>query len=153
MTDRREQILARLLAVIGEDLNEGVPGVRGYRNRDDVSGDQGPAIIVHDAAEAAADGPGRPKGSLVDFVVMSPQVFILAGSPAVDVGSVLNSLRALLVPAVLGDALLLALCGNNGEIRYVGCGTVTAAGEQRAGIMEVSFSFQYVLSVNDLLVA
>jgi hypothetical protein len=146
MIDRRETILARLAVVIA-----GIDGVSNGRNRGDMSDDALPAIFLHDGIEAAEELAGLPRNAVaIDLVKLEPQIWIAATAPAETIGAVINGLRARLVPAVLADADLKSAVGSNGQIRYVGCAITTEGGESREGLMEIKFSFRYVLAVSEL---
>ena len=147
MTDRREMILARLL-----EIAKGIDGVTAaFRNRDEISEKQRPAIVILDADEAAddADPAQRPSRS-PRRVAMTPEIYILLGAKPEDLGTAINRLRARLVSAVLTDEQLIALVGSNGDIRYEGCATALARGRSMEGEMGVSFSFTYVLRPEEL---
>jgi hypothetical protein len=147
MTDRREMILARLL-----EIARGIEGIAAaFRNRDEISEKQRPAIVILDADEAAddADPASRPTRS-PRRVAMTPEIYILLGAKPEDLGSVINSLRARLVSAVLTDAMLLSIVGSNGDIRYEGCATALARGRSMEGEMGVSLSFTYVLRPEEM---
>jgi hypothetical protein len=147
--DRREEILARLTVIIGE-----VPGVfKGARNQQQVSGKAQPTIFLHDASEEPREEPNVVRASrngYKDLVLMSPQIFILMGTPAADIGTAVNAFRIPLVAAVLGDSALWDIVGPNGEIRYAGCGLETAWGESREGRLDVNFHITYVLDLAEL---
>ena len=81
---------------------------------------------------------------------MTPEVLILLGAVARDVGSALNALRAKLVKAVLTDSQLTALVGSNGRVRYAGCSTHLGHGRSMEGFMGVQFVFAYVLRPEQL---
>ena len=147
MTDRREMILTRLL-----EIAVGVEGiVAAFRNRDEISEKQRPAIVILDADEAAddADPTTRPSRS-PRRVAMTPEIYILLGAKPEELGSVINALRARFVKAVLGDAQLSLIVGSNGDLRYEGCATALARGRSMEGEMGVSFSFTYVLRPEEL---
>ena len=147
MTDRREMILTRLL-----EIAVGVDGiVAAFRNRDEISEKQRPAIIILDADEAAddADPSSRPSRA-PRRVAMTPEIYILLGAKPEDLGTAINTLRARFVKAVLGDAQLSLIVGSNGDIRYEGCATALARGRSMEGEMGVSFSFTYVLRPEEL---
>ena len=147
MTDRREMILARLLVIA-----KGIDGIAAaFRNRDEISEKQRPAIVILDADEAAddSDPSGRPSRS-PRRVAMTPEIYILLGSKPEDLGTAINALRARLVTAVLTDDQLISLVGSNGDIRYEGCATALARGRSMEGEMGVSFSFAYVLRPQEL---
>lgn len=147
MTDRRELILVRLLDIAG-----GIEGIASaFRNRDEISEKQRPAIVILDADEAAddADPTTRPARS-PRRVAMTPEIYILLGAKPEDLGAAINRLRARFVKAVLIDAQLASIVGTNGDIRYEGCATALARGRSMEGEMGVSFSFTYVLRPEDL---
>ena len=147
MTDRREMILTRLL-----EIAVGVEGiVAAFRNKDEISERQRPAIVILDADEAAddADPASRPSRA-PRRVAMTPEIYILLGAKPEDLGNVINTLRARFVKAVLGDAQLSLIVGSNGDLRYEGCATALARGRSMEGEMGVSFSFTYVLRPEEL---
>jgi hypothetical protein len=147
MTDRREMIVARLL-----EIAKSVEGIiTAFRNKDEISEKQRPAIVILDADEAAddADPTSRPASS-PRRIAMTPEIYILLGAKPEDLGTAINVLRARLVKAVLTDTSLLAILGSNGEARYEGCATALARGRTMEGEMGVSFSFTYVLRPEEL---
>jgi hypothetical protein len=147
MTDSRELILVRLL-----EIAKGIEGIAGaFRNRDEISEKQRPAIVILDADEAAddADPTTRPSRS-PRRVAMTPEIYILLGAKPEELGSVINALRARFVKSVLGDSQLASIVGSNGDIRYEGCATALARGRSMEGEMGVSFSFTYVLRPEEL---
>ena len=147
MTDRRELILVRLL-----EIAKGIEGIAGaFRNRDEISEKQRPAIVILDADEAADDAdPGSRPARSPRRVAMTPEIYILLGAKPEELGSVINALRARFVKAVLGDVQLASIVGSNGEVRYEGCATALARGRSMEGEMGVSFSFTYVLRPEEL---
>lgn len=147
MTDRREMILARLLEIAR--TVEGVSAA--FRNRDEISEKQRPAIVILDADEAAddSDPSARPSRS-PRSVAMTPEIYILLGAKPEDLGTAINVLRARVVKAVLTDVALPAILGSNGQVRYEGCATALARGRSMEGEMGVSFSFTYVLRPEEL---
>ena len=147
MTDRREMILTRLL-----EIAVGVDGiVAAFRNKDEISEKQRPAIVILDADEAAddADPTTRPSRS-PRRVAMTPEIYILLGAKPEDLGIAINTLRARLVKAILMDPSLLTILGSSGDARYEGCATALALGRSMEGEMGVSFSFTYVLRPEEL---
>jgi hypothetical protein len=147
MTDRRELILVRLL-----EIAKGIEGIAGaFRNRDELSEKQRPAIVILDADEAADDAdPGSRPARSPRRVEMTPEIYILLGAKPEELGSVINLLRARFVKSVLGDSQLGSIVGTNGDIRYEGCATALARGRSMEGEMGVSFSFTYVLRPEEL---
>ena len=147
MPDLREEILSRLAAIAAE-----VPGVvSAGRNRVALSDTARPAIIVLDADEAAEEEEraSRP-GFAPQLVVMTPELFVLAGKPAAEIGAELSAFRRRIVRRVLTDAPLLGLAGPNGFVRYAGCATALAAGRSLEGEMSLSFAIRYVLRPMEL---
>lgn len=147
MPDVREEILARLVAIGTQ-----VPGiVSAGRNRVALSETARPAIIVLDADEAAEedDRASRP-GQAPQLVVMTPELFVLAGKPAAEIGAELNAFRRRIVRRVLTDGPLLGLAGPNGFVRYAGCATALAVGRSMEGEMSLSFAIRYVLRPMEL---
>ena len=147
MTDRREMILTRLL-----EIAVGVDGiVTVFRNKDEISERQRPAIVILDADEAADDAvPSSRPSRAPRRVAMTPEIYILLGAKPEELGSVINALRARFVKSVLGDSQLGSIVGTNGDIRYEGCATALARGRSMEGEMGVSFSFTYVLRPEEL---
>ena len=147
MTDRREMILTRLL-----EIAVGVDGiVAAFRNKDEISEKQRPAIVILDADEAADDtDPGSRPARSPRRVAMTSEIYILLGAKPEELGSVINALRARFVKSVLGDSQLGSIVGTNGDIRYEGCATALARGRSMEGEMGVSFSFTYVLRPEEL---
>lgn len=147
MTDRREMVLARLL-----EIARGIEGIAAaFRNKDEISEKQRPAIVILDADEAAddADPTSRPSRS-PRRVAMTPEIYILLGAKPEELGTVINTLRARLVKTILADAQLAGIIGSNGYVRYEGCATALARGRSMEGEMGVSFSFAYVLRPEEL---
>ena len=147
MIDRREMILSRLLEIAGS--TEGIAGA--FRNRDEISEKQRPAIVILDADEAAddADPSSRPSRA-PRRVAMTPEIYILLGAKPEDLGTAINTLRARLLKAILTDLSLLTILSSSGEVRYEGCATALARGRSMEGEMGVSFSFTYVLRPEEL---
>ena len=137
MIDRREMILSRLLEIAGS--TQGI--VAAFRNKDEISEKQRPAIVILDADEAAddADPSSRPSRA-PRRVAMTPEIYILLGAKPEDLGTAINRLRARFVKAVLGDAQLSLIVGSNGDIRYEGCATALARGRSMEGEMGVPAS-------------
>jgi len=141
MVDRREDILARLL-----EIAKGVRGIKNaYRNKDALSEDKRPAIVILDADETAdeADPPGRPAHA-PRRVNMNPEVYIsLAGTPD-EVGTELNGFRAAFLKAVFADATLKALTLDREGITYEASATGLARGRKMEGELGISLTFTYL---------
>ncbi len=144
MTDRREQIAARLV-----EIAEGIVGRVG-RNAKEMTGRTSPAIVVWDGDEGAeADGSaGRRPVNAPVMVDMMPELRILHEQPADDIGTALNALRIEVIKAVIADAVsggLRSIIGSNGWVRYEGLSTEMAPGRQMEGSMGVRFIVHYPL--------
>lgn len=147
MTDKREQILVRLLEIAST-----IQGVTtAVRNKDEITDKMRPAIIILDADENAADSDPNGRSSRSPrFVTMTPEVYIVLGAKPENVGTEINVLRARWLKAVLSDTSLSAIVGSNGDVRYEGCATSLARGRNMEGELGVSISFTYVLRPDDL---
>lgn len=149
MTDKREQILARLVEVAA-DVSGVVFAGRNVGNIDD---EDRPAIVIMDADEAADenDPVGASRGTGTKRRIgLSPEIFILLGDKPENIGTELNAIRAALIKAILTDATLQSIVGTNGGIRYEGCATALSRGRSMEGEMGVSFTFTYLLNPAEL---
>ena len=149
MTDKREQILARLLGIA-----QAMPGIiAALRNTDEISDRHRPCIVILDADEAADDAdpsglarrPHAPRR-----VGMTPEIYLMLGAKPEDVGTAINGFRAVFIKAVLTDPEPAALVGSNGDIRYEGCATGLARGRNMEAEMGLSFTFTYILRPDEL---
>jgi hypothetical protein len=147
MTDRREEILERLVALVAA-----IPNIRwAQRNNPDIPDDQLPAASVFDGDEESNGdvdiGSSRPPNR--PYVVrMTPEIIIAEQSN--EVGSDLATLRVELIKRVLNDAALLATVGTNGNIRYLGCRTDRGWGRSLQGALQAQFTFKYPLKIEEL---
>lgn len=153
MSDKREAILVRLLA-IAESL-DGI--VYAARNDINIGEEQLPAAIVLDGEEEVDDNQLRRNvpGLAPMLVHMTPTVSLWVSENATQVGSALNSLRAALLRAVLSDAALAALAGvgggrSSGAVRYLGCAPGMQEGRTIIGNIVSRFRITYVLDPNEL---
>jgi hypothetical protein len=149
MTDRREQILARLVEIM-----ETIPGVGAvYRNNPDPNEGRMPAVVVFDADEEVAPLPdtARYKGSTAPQVmIMRPEIYILLSARAADAGTRLNELRALVYKAVVTDAALSDLVETNGRISLEAGRSGFAVGRAMLSELKLEFCFTYVMRASDL---
>lgn len=144
MTDKRETLLVRLLAIAGERN-----GVRyTARNELDVSEEHLPAIVLYDADETPAEVEQTRirDGRAAQVMVMSPQYCIFAIKDSTQIGTDINALLADLRDAVRTDAALRSLCGTNGNVRYAGCQTDLAPGRDMIGRSVVHIAITYILN-------
>jgi hypothetical protein len=145
MTDKREEVLARLVEIAA--AVDGVTTV--VRNGPAPDETKCPVIQILDADESAeeSDPVGVARGSSARRRVgMTPEIYIILGDLPENVGPALNALRAKLVKAILTDAELGTILGTNGAIRYEGCATGLSRARQMEGSMGVSFTFLYILN-------
>lgn len=153
MSDKREEILARLLAVAA------VAGIKKtYRNNYNIdeSADL-PAVVVTDGEENVdlnilEKNVPNTAPMLMD---MEPVVTVVLQAATAAVGTALNGFRALVIPAVLEDAQLIALTGiggprASGAIRYLGCAPAVEEGRLLAGQLNLRFRISYLFSPDDL---
>lgn len=150
MADVREAVLVRLLAIA-----EGIEGVaKTGRNVLDVTGRARPAIIIFDGSENDGDegataSRSRPSQSPM-LIQMIPDIQLVHGAAATEIGTGINALRAKTIKAILTDAELKQIVGGNGEIRYQGCSTDLEKGQSMEGEMHLHFVFRYRLAPAEL---
>ena len=153
MSDVREDILARLVEIVGT-----IPGMRStHRNNVDISEDQLPAAIVLDgdedtdgANDVSMKQPHRPYN-----VQMTPGIVVQVQDDNTVLGSIITTFRRDLIKRVLMDTELneqIVKTGRygNGAIRYLGC--QTDVGWTRTGFaaLAAQFLFKYALKPDDL---
>jgi len=146
MTDRREEILSRLITVCQVD------GIRKViRNQLSPGEDILPAVAVLEGDELAdeTDPVTRPANA-PRRVMMTPEIVILLGDLPEDVGTSINTIRAAIIKAVVNDSGLLGLVINNHAIRYLGSATELAYGRTMEATMALKFAFTYVLLPREL---
>jgi hypothetical protein len=153
MADVREDILARLLEVVGT-----LPNIRSvHRNNIDLIEAELPAAIVLDGDEES-DGAGdvSMKQSHRPYnVQMTPGIVVQVQDDNVVLGSIVTTFRRELIKRVLTDTELneqIVKTGRhgNGAIRYLGC--QTDVGWTRTGFaaLTAQFLFKYTLKPDDL---
>jgi hypothetical protein len=147
MTDRRELILLRVLAIL-----QGLSGIAvAVRNRGELPTDMRPAAVLLDADEVARPSLPQQRGRLTlppQFVDMSPEIYVVMDQrePKNErIGEDMNALRVAIVKAVMGDPDIHQLVGANGDIRYDGVATDMASGRSMEGQMRIRMTFTYVL--------
>jgi len=150
MSDKREQILLRLKAIL-----ETIPTiVTVVRNRGLMDNDSRPAAYLLDGDESfrlTGDRKGRVTMSQ-ELITMRPQIFVIGKSlkPQNEgVGAALNGYRIGIIRAIAQDAALLALVGSNGDIAYNGCETDLKNGSLLDGQLRLDFAITYVLDPYD----
>jgi len=144
-TDRRELCLARLMTLLA--TIEGVPTV--LRNEKDISGPRRPGIILMDADDDADDVPAGRPATTPEIMRMTPEIRILVGGTAAEVGPALNALRLKVIEVVKNDSQWPTILTTNGSVRFLGSGTELARGRNMSGEMVLSFLFTYPLRKDD----
>jgi hypothetical protein len=146
MADRREQIMARLLAIL-----QGVTGlVSAKRNQPTIADAARPAALLVDGDETPIDGEGARrgrKGREPRIMYMTVPIVIFAEADAEDVGTTMNTLRSRIWYAIATDAALKAL---ETEAQYLGLATSFASNRQVSGEMQIDIGITYILLPADL---
>jgi hypothetical protein len=148
MTDRREQILAKL-----ETILAAIDGVQFCgRNRDQLPDGKRPAILLLDGDEEggrSADHRNRI-GASPNLVLMKPEIYFALDDRKPqneNVGQDANAMRVKILKAVLNDQGLTGLCTN---VFYAGVITDLARGREMIGQMGLMFEFTYALKPSEL---
>jgi hypothetical protein len=151
MIDVRENILARLVVIVGT-----IPNIRSaYRNNVDIAENDLPTAIVFDGDEEtddASDATMRPPNRPT-LVTMRPEIIIAQQSD--EAGSDITTFRRELIRRILYDTELnttIVKTGRNGNgaIRYLGCQTDVGWMRSLHGALRAQFMFKYALNPADL---
>ncbi len=166
MIDRREQIIERLVAIVGT-----IPGVvLTGRNLIDPPDSQLPAIIIHDGDEESDEddvtreqarggrAPGPVRVAMHPLLVVSVEPPPTAPVTATDgtvswedqVGPVLSAFRLAILKAVLFDAPLAAVYTTNGRVVYHGMTSYLDKGAAVIGRSALTFRIVYPLIPQEL---
>lgn len=158
MADKREQILARILAIADALKTADAIFATVKRNAMLTDQEQKPAFVLLDGSEDSKNdsaGKGRP-GMVTQINIMRPEVYILSKEPRPtgnlpnlqdgpeNVGSIINGLRVRFMNALTADATLRTLIGSNGEIVLTTTETDLVAGGAMLGTMKLQFAIAYV---------
>jgi hypothetical protein len=145
MSDRREQILARIFTILS--------GIRGVnlvvRNVDEIPEQARPCLVLIDGDETRSL-TSRGLGMQPVIVDMVPVIAIGVSAKSEDIGGDANSLRAKILPALLGDAQLDTLATPNGRLQYNGANGKLSQGRLMACDIQLLFSLSYPLDPADL---
>lgn len=155
-TDKREDILVRLLAIAASLVESGTdaPVIKTvWRNKLDISEADQPAIAIMDGdeeplSEPEALAPGRAVLSH-SRQVMRPEIVFITQAPPEDCGSEMNAVRRFFLKNVMADSVLIDLVGD-GFIRYEGCRTRIEKSAQVDARMLVMIAFGYILKPSAL---
>lgn len=156
MSDRRELILLRLVAILEIVKASTPPTIKTVdRNKDYRKDIDRPALILLDGDEVAEStverSRGRATGMVPQIMRMSPQVFILMNEQRpgnVEIGPETNAIRMKIINAVASDAELVALYGANGSIVLNATTTDMKSGGDVSGSMLLDFRINYPLIPN-----
>lgn len=148
MTDRREDILARLVTVIDGIADFDIV----QRNKTDVSDNGATYAAIFDADEVEFDSdhnrPGRG-GAAPKRVELNPEIYLTIGREPENVGAAINALRVQVVKAILADSTIAAIC-QDGAVHYRGCQTDLGRGRTMTATMLLHFGFVYMLKPGEL---
>lgn len=157
MADKREQILLRLLALLGTSEVRGgeIDAAHVFRDRAQLGDTQDnmelPALVLLDGSETNLTP--QAKGDAVRVMLLTPQIFVVL-RPTENglnegVGALLSDFRCRIVRAVLRDGELQNLMGidqRSGYIEYRGAVTDMQTGNTCEGILLMEFAFAYTFN-------
>ena len=163
MRDRREELLLRIMALLGEMLAVG-DFVTIWRDRGEVPPVDSetkspllPAAILLDGREVPrVRTEGHAYQSRVPSTVMTllPEVWVVLmpknNVTNQGIGEELSLYRVKVVGKILNDDTLIAMVGSNGEIEYRGCETDMQSGGLLEGQMRMDFGLSYTLDPTEL---
>lgn len=154
--DKREAILARLLAILDNIPDVITPAQLVVRNRGELPEDKRPAIVLLDGSEEVRISHSGRGGVLMTPAVMtlSPQIFVLL-KPRQDaantgVGEELSAFRVAVIKAIAQDQILAQLCGSNGQVILNRVETDMQTGSTLSGELRFDFAIDYTLDPNAL---
>ena len=148
MPDTREAILVEIMSILGAVQS----GTGVLRNVTAISQDQRPVFVLVDGDEDADEADANRTGLAPRRVTMRPQVYAFVSEQDEVVGSVLNSLRALVVNAMLTDPTLAQLSLQNNGVSYEGASFIVESGRRIEGAIGLQFAIQYILRPDQLTV-
>jgi hypothetical protein len=149
MTDRREQVLAQLVVLLGQ-----IPGITlAARNLDEITelGAGQALAVLYDGDENAHDNP-RARGTAGNVVYMLPEIIVTLGEVPETIGTTTNEWRAKLIKKILFDPTLPTICGMSphSAVRYVGCLTSLHPGRAAQVMLTATFEIGYSLVPTEL---
>lgn len=147
--DRRELILDRLFVICQGFAPDLVQLRRIHRNRTNISGKAGPAIVLMDGPEETPfELQTRRGGQVAKLSVLHalPKIQLFDNGTSETIGTKLNALRLELIVRVQDDEPLSQIGGNSyGAVQYIGCEPEIETGEQAEGRIDVKFAITYPL--------
>ena len=149
MSDRREEILVRIEAVL---TSVKAPEMFVYRDRAALEDRELPAYVLLDGNETKLMESSDKRNPLV--MELTPQIFFVPVPPENQlnegVGPNISEHRITLLKAIMNDNVLADLCGSNGYVEYRGMETDMQTGAEVKGQFRLDFAVAYVLDVNKL---
>lgn len=157
MSDRRELILLRLLAVLG--TVDGIDSDKVFRNRiqfgDTKENLELPCLVLLDGSETTLTPNARNDAARV--MLLAPQIFVVL-KPTDDgkntgVGETLSAFRVKIIKAILQDNVLADLLGvdsRSGYIEYRGIVSDLQTGSSVEGQLQMDFAFAYTFNPSKL---
>lgn len=137
--DRRETILRRIATVCV------TTGAVVKRMAVDLHATERPAIVVNDGDETIQLNKG---GKAPMIVTLRPQLILVVQGE--EPGTLINTLRAKVLKALLTDTILAGLLSPHGTIRYIGLETQVARGETLEADMALNFEATYLLDPSEI---
>jgi hypothetical protein len=151
--DRRELILVRLFEIC-QGFSTDVPLRRIHRNRTNISGKAGPAIVLMDGIEDAVNEPTARRAGKVYAsynIAMLPKIQLFDYGSHEEIGQKLNALRLKMIIRVQDDDQLIAIGGTSyGLVQYMGCEPEIETGEKAEGRIDVKFAIHYPLIASEI---
>lgn len=147
--DRRELILDRLFVICQGFAPDLIPLRRIHRNRTNISGKSGPAIVLIDGLENAPfEIRARRAGVVAKLTVLTalPKIQLFDHGSSDEIGPKLNALRLEMIVRVQDDTTLSDIGGTSyGAVEYIGCEPEIDTGEKAEGRIDVKFAITYPL--------
>ena len=147
---RREDIIAQLLAIVGDVPGPGPASVAtALRNHVAVPDDLLPAAIVFEGDEETVEQDqilGR-RGITPTRVHMTPLVLLAAMGHAHQIGTTMNAWRGAIIQAIVTDETLLGIIqAPSGRVIYQSMESEIVRGERTIARYVLKFQITYILS-------
>lgn len=147
--DRCELLYVRLFEICQGFAPDLVSARRIYRNRTNINGKSGRAIVLMDNNEDAIGEPtARRAGRVTELfpMVLLPKIQLFDSGTSEEIGPKLSALRLQAIVRVLNDTQLIAIGGTSyGLIQYLGSEREIETGEKAEGRIDVKFAIGYPL--------
>lgn len=160
MTDRREAILQRILAILVEtiaelDVENPPTSGRVFRNRGDIPTQSRPAMVMLDGSESTILTHKSPRGGPSSSIMrMQPEIYALLKERPMDkideYGPEIAQYRNAIYKKIIYDVPLGNLMGDNGGIEFRGFKTDMQSASFARGELLLQFWFHYPLIPSEL---